>query len=117
MVAVTTEIRNIFSKRSELISESNDIAEKKKQKLEEEIVKLQHQNIKLRAENETLAGDRLPRKPVEERLERMAAVIRQVGDDLARRPRMTGEDAQRLLNHALQNYMRELNELKTEGTP
>lgn len=109
---VCSAIRGIFSKRGEIAAGSAGAAELKIKKLEAEIEKLNNQNVATRTENELMARERLPRALIMSRLDRLAAIIRGVGDDLSRKSRLTGEEAQRQLNFALDQYARELSAIE-----
>ncbi|MEZ6097251.1 MAG: hypothetical protein R3C03_24010 [Pirellulaceae bacterium] len=113
LFAVCASIRTIFSKRMEIASGSQDSAQLKIEKLQAEIEKLQNQNVKQRTENELLARERLPKQMIVSRLDKMANIIRGVGEDLSRKSKLTGEQAQRMINHALDQYKRELSTIES----
>jgi hypothetical protein len=112
LFAVCAAIRIIFSRRMELAAGTPDMSERKLQKLEEEIKKLQNQNVKQKTENELLARERLPKQLIVSRLDKMSGIIRGVGEDLARKSKLSGDEAQRMLNHALEQFRRELSAIE-----
>jgi phage terminase Nu1 subunit (DNA packaging protein) len=113
LFAVAAVLRKICGRRAELAGEDASLTEKKARKVDEEIRKLQEQIVRLRTENELQAGLRLRREEIIEPLERMASIIRGVGEKLARKGSLTGRDAQQMLNHAVDQYERELAEIRT----
>lgn len=112
LFAVAAVLRKICGRRADLSGDDANLAEKKSRKVDEEILKLQEQVVRLRTENELHAGIRLRREEIIEPLERMASIIRGVGEKLARKGSLTGREAQQMLNHAVDNYERELSEIR-----
>lgn len=111
LYAVGAVLRKICSKRVELSEATPDMHATKLRKMQAEIEKLENQIYRARVENEELARLRLPRPMILERLKRMATIIRSVGDRFAGKSRLTGLEAQRMLNKAIEQYDRELAEL------
>lgn len=110
---VGAAFKKIMSKRMELAADTPDIQAKKIQKLDEEIEKLKLQNFEQRTENELLARERLPKTLIMDRLERLAAVLRGIGEQMARKSKLAGAEAQRMLNHGIAQYERELEKFDT----
>ena len=87
-------------------------AEAQKTKLEKEIEKLEEQIRKLQNENEHSERQLVSKDLIVSRHERMAMVLRTVGENLGRKSNIKGSDAQAMLNAALANYEREIEGVK-----
>lgn len=85
---------------------------KKAELLERQIRKLEQQIRKLENENEENEGRTIPKESLVEHHERLAAQLRNLGDNFARKQLITGAEAQAMLNATLQTYQRELIGLK-----
>ena len=82
-------------------------------KLAAEVEQIERRIRKLRNENELKDGENLPRTLVGEHLERIAGLLKGLGDKLGRKSNIKGVDAQAMLNHVLEGFARELKRLKT----
>lgn len=114
LYAVGGVLRTLCSRRVELSDATPNMAATKHTKVQREVEKMEQQIIRLRTDNETLIRDRLPKQVIVERMERMAMILRGVGERMAVKPRLTGEEAQQMLNYAIDQYHRELSSLKSE---
>ena len=91
-----------YSKRPE----SADELELKEQKLREEINVLQERHKKLEIENETKTGNMVDVRELHDLQVELSAVIRKAGDLMGRKTKLTGRDAQQILNKALDEFYR-----------
>ena len=89
---------------------SIDEAELKAEKLREEILVLKKRNRKLQFENETTAGNMANIHRLRENLIGVIVPLHKVGEIFARKPNITGSDAQQMLNRALEDYERSLSQ-------
>ena len=80
----------------------------KEDKLRQEIAILKERNKKLQFENETTAGIMANVHRLRENLLGVIVPLNRVGELFGRKSTITGRDAQQMLNNALEDYKRSL---------
>lgn len=90
-------------------SETGDL---KEEKLREEIKVLQERYRKLEMENEAKEGNLVDVNELYVWAERLASFIRKAGELIARKNTLTGQEAQEIINNAVDDFERLANEFK-----
>lgn len=91
--------------------ESTEEQQLREKKLRGEVRVLQERYRKLENENEKQEGFLVDRREIKTDLSLLASFIRKAGDLMGRKSTLTGRDAQRILNAALDKYERKLDSI------
>ena len=84
--------------------DTEEVTDLKEEKLREEINVLKQRCQKLEIENDTKTGHMIDVRELKELQGQLATCIRKAGDLMARKTKLTGRDAQQILNKALDEF-------------
>lgn len=108
LLEVFTAIRKLIADHRLILNAEDGSASLTKTKTEKEIEKLEQQIRKLKNQSHQIEKSYVRVDVMRDRIIRMASHIKTLGDQFARKRKMTGPDAQKMLNNALKNFEREM---------
>ena len=106
-------IRQLIADHKLVLGTEDGSASLARTKTEKEIEKLTQQIRKISNQSHQIEKNHVRVDVMRSRMERLAQVLEQLGDQFARKKKITGADAQKMLNNMLRNFKRELQRIES----